>query len=114
MTEIRKEALSLVGASLPFWHYRAGEDAIIEFDSCGCACPVPMLNAIVGLERIAASGEKLIMINGFEPQGLYDRIRGFFTWQVEPLAAGRVKVVFTALEGAAERFDFSNRACQGG
>lgn len=114
MTEISKGALILAGASLPFWHYRSGDDAVIEFDSCGCSCPVPMLNAMAGLERIAASGEKLIMINSFEPQGLYDRIQDYFTWRAEPLADDRVMVIFTPIAEMASRFDFSQRDCKGG
>ncbi len=104
----------MVGASLPFWLYRAGNNAMIEFDSSGCACPVPMVNAMVGLERIAASGETLVMINGFEPEGLYDRIQDFFTWQVEPLSGDRVRIIFTVIDGMTEGFDFSQRHCNGG
>ncbi len=114
MTEISKEALFLAGASLAFWQYRSGEDAIIEFDSCGCTCPVPMQNAMAGLERIAASGETLVMINNFEPQGLYDRIRDYFTWRVEALTDDRLRVIFTPIAGMASRFDFSQRDCKGG
>ena len=113
VTEISKGEISIAGASLPFWNYRVGEDTLIEFDSCGCACPIPMQNAMAGLERIATRHEKLIMINGFEPQGLYERIRDHFTWQVEHLSAERVMVVFTPIAGSADRLDFSQRHCKG-
>ena len=114
MTEISKGTLFLVGSSLPYRNYRSGGVEIIEFDSCGCACPIPMQNAMAGLQRIATSGETLVMINGFEPQGLYDRIQDYFTWLVEPLSDDRVKVIFTPIAGMAQRFDFSQRDCQGG
>lgn len=114
MTEISKSEISIAGASLTFWRYRDGEDVIIEFDSCGCACPIPMQNAMAGLERIASSGERLIMINGFEPRGLYERIGDHFSWQVEQLSDGRVRVLFTPIAGRAGCLDFRQRHCKGG
>jgi len=108
-----KLPLTLADATLPFWSYRSGGRQVIEFDSTGCACPVPMVNAMVGLERIASSGETLVMINGFEPAGLYDRVRDSFRWTVESLDAQRVMVIFSAIDGAVA-VDFSNRHCHGG
>lgn len=108
-----KTPLELPGASLPFWQYRTGGRTLIEFDSTGCRCPIPLANAMAGLERIAASGETLVMINGFEPKGLYERVRSHFRWQVEPLDDGRVRVRFTAVEGRAQALDFGDRHCHG-
>ncbi|RRJ83022.1 DUF2249 domain-containing protein [Aestuariirhabdus litorea] len=110
---MNKQPLSLEGATLPFWRYCSGEQQVIEFDSTGCECPLPMMNAMAGLERIARTGETLVMINGFEPQGLYERVRGCFAWRVEALDERRVMVVFTACDGC-ESHDFSDRYCKGG
>ncbi|WP_426415177.1 hypothetical protein [Aestuariirhabdus sp. LZHN29] len=106
-------SLTLAGATLPFVRYIRDGLPYIEFDSCGCRCPVPMHNAMLGLERIASSGERLVMVNGFEPAGLFERVRGGFVWQVEPLPQGRVRIVFNATAGASQ-IDFSERGCNGG
>lgn len=108
-----KQPVSIANATLPFWRYREGDRLVLEFDSTGCNCPVPMRNAMAGLERISHSGEALVMINGFEPQGLYERIEGHFEWVVERLDPQRVKVTFTATAQSV-LLDFSQRDCQGG
>ncbi|WP_210394754.1 hypothetical protein [Motiliproteus sediminis] len=108
-----KRPLALDDATLPFWHYCSGHQQVIEFDSTGCDCPVPMINAMAGLQRIAQTGETLVMINGFEPLGLYDRVRGCFDWKVQPLDDKRVMVVFTPKPGC-DTVDFSDRYCKGG
>lgn len=113
VSSMNKQPLSLDDATLPFWRYRSGEQEVIEFDSTGCECPVPMMNAMAGLERIARTGETLVMINGFEPQGLYDRIRGCFDWRVQPLDEQRVMVIFNGRDGC-DQLDFSDRYCKGG
>lgn len=110
---IGKEQIRIDGGSLPFWRYATAGREVLAFDSTDCVCPVPMVNAMAGLERIARSGELLVMINGFEPQGLYERIRDHFTWRVETLSDQRVMVVFEAIEGQAQRLDFGNRHCKG-
>jgi len=107
-----KRPIDVPAATLPFCTYRSGGRQVIEFDSTGCACPVPMRNAMAGLERIAATGETLVMLNGFEPQGLYERVRGAFEWSVEVLDPQRVMVIFTATERSAA-VDFSQRHCNG-
>ncbi len=108
-----KQPLELADASLPFIQYQQAGKKIIEFDSRGCHCPVPMRNAMAGLERIAASGETLVMLNGFEPQGLYERISGFFDWRVVELDSDQYRIVFNAIEGKSVRLDFSQRDCKG-
>ena len=108
-----KQPLIIEGSTLPFWRYSSAEREVIEFDSTDSACPIPMMNAMAGLARIATSGELLVMINGFEPEGLYERIRDHFTWKVEPLSDKQIMVVFEAIEGKAEQLDFSRRHCSG-
>lgn len=108
-----RQPVAIANATLPFWRYRVDGRPVLEFDSTGCNCPVPMRNAMAGLERISHSGEALVMINGFEPQGLYERIEGRFDWVVERLDPQRVKVTFTATSLSA-RVDFNQRDCHGG
>lgn len=108
-----KKPIPIEGATLPFCRYQQGGVTVIEFDSTGCECPVPMINALAGLQRIASSGEVLHMINGFEPQGLYARIEGHFTWTVQPESENQVRVCFTPVPGRAGELDFGNNRCRG-
>lgn len=107
-----KQSIDVPSTSLPFYSYQSGGRAVIEFEATGSQCPVPMVNAMAGLERIAATGETLVMINGFEPQGLYEKIKGHFDWQVERLDSERVMVLFTVTESSAQ-IDFTQRDCSG-
>ena len=109
-----KQSIAIEGATLPFFRHQDGESTIIEFDSTGCGCPIPMVNAMAGLKRIAASGETLHMINGFEPEGLYARIDGYFTWAVMPESEKQVRICFTPVPGRAGTLDFSHNGCRGG
>lgn len=109
-----KQSVDIEGATLPFFRHQDGEHAVIEFDSTGCSCPIPMVNAMAGLSRIAASGETLHMINGFEPEGLYARIEGFFTWTAIPESEKQVRICFMPIAGRASTLDFSNNRCRGG
>lgn len=86
---------------------------VIEFDSTGCGCPIPMVNAMAGLKRTASSGEILHMINGFEPVGLFARIEGYFTWTVRQESEKQVRICFTPLPGRSGNLDFDNNRCKG-
>lgn len=111
---MNKQPIQIEGASLPFYRFQEGGDTVIEFDSTGYGCPIPMVNAMAGLKHAATSGEILHMINGFEPQGLYARIEGHFTWTVNVESDKQVRVCFTPVAGCAGELDFSNNRCKGG
>lgn len=111
---MNKQPIEIEGASLPFYRFQEGSDTIIEFDSTGCGCPIPMVNAMAGLQRTAASGEVLHMVNGFEPVGLYARIEGHFTWTVKAESDKQVRISFTPVPGRAGELDFGNNRCNGG
>jgi hypothetical protein len=111
---MHKQLIQIEGASLPFYRFQEGSDTIIEFDSTGCGCPIPMVNAMAGLQRAAASGEILHMINGFEPVGLYARIEGYFNWSVRLESGKQVRICFTPVLGRAGELDFGNNQCHGG
>lgn len=111
---MNKQPIQVDGATLPFYSFQQDGRAVIEFDSTGCGCPIPMVNAMAGLKHAATSGEILHMINGFEPQGLYARIEGHFTWTVNVESGKQVRVCFTPVAGCAGELDFSNTRCKGG
>lgn len=111
---MNKQPIQIEGATLPFYSYEQDGRTVIEFDSTGCGCPIPMVNAMAGLKHTATSGEILHMINGFEPQGLYARIEGYFSWSVQPESGKQVRICFTPVPGRAGELDFGNNQCHGG
>lgn len=110
---MNKQPIQIDGATLPFYSFQQDGRAVIEFDSTGHGCPIPMVNAMAGLQRTAASGEILHMVNGFEPVGLYARIEGHFTWTVSPESDKQVRICFTPVPGRAGELDCSNNRCRG-
>lgn len=108
-----KQPIAIEGATLPFNSYQQDGRTVIEFDSTGCSCPIPMVNAMAGLRHVAAHGGTLSMLNGIEPQGLYERIEGHFTWVVRPEGEKQVRICFTPVAGRAGELDFGNNRCRG-
>jgi hypothetical protein len=90
-----KNPLEIPGASLPFVSYEEDGVEYIEFDSSESHPPEPMVNFMKGFELIKGTEKKLVMINAQEPAPLYPRIATDLTWDVEVLASGDVKVVFS-------------------
>jgi len=86
--------LEVPGASLPFVTYEDDGVTYIEFDSSASHPPEPMVNAMKGFELIAGSDRRLVMINAHEPTALYPRVASDFSWDVEVLESGDVKIVF--------------------
>ena len=89
-----KVLLEVPGASLPFVTYEDDGVTYIEFDSSASQSPEPMVNVMKGFELIAGTDKRLVMINAHEPTGLYPRVASDFSWDVEVLESGDVKIVF--------------------
>ncbi len=89
-----KVLLEVPGASLPFYSYIIDGVEYIEFDSSESMPPEPMMNALKGFELISGTDKRLVMINAHEPMPLYHRIADMFSWDVDVLENGNVKVVF--------------------
>ena len=90
-----KVLLEVPGASLPFYTYEEEGITYLEFDSSQSSPPEPMVNVMKGFELIVGTDKRLVMINAQEPAPLYARIADSVTWDVEVLASGDVKIVFT-------------------
>lgn len=105
--------LKLPGSTLPFVEYQHSGVRYLEFDSTGTDCPVPMINAMAGLSEIVDTEDRLVMLNGFEPLGLYDKLEGCFSWQVVNLPSGEKRIEFRAIPGESGKIDFSDRYCRG-
>lgn len=63
MSEIIKEPIEVMGATVPFFTYQYGETQVFEFDTSKCGSPDPMVNAMSGFNLIDSKGKRLDMIN---------------------------------------------------
>ena len=110
---MEKKEIIIEGGSLPFFEYKQDGLTYFEFDASESGCPEPMVNAMAGLQLLDNPKKRLIMINGHEPNGLYPRIEGKFTWEAETLENGLSKITFTHIEGESLKTDFSQISCSG-
>ncbi len=92
--EIPKERIDLPGATLPFFKYEENDLTYFEFNASKSDLPIPMVNAMRGLELIKEPEDRLLMINMQEPVGLYPRIANEFEWDVTVLENGDMQIVF--------------------
>jgi len=90
-----KNVIEVPGASLEFVSYMVDGIEYIEFDSSASNPPEPMVNVMKGFELISGTQKRLVMINAQEPMPLYPRIATDFSWEVEVLDNGNVKIVFS-------------------
>ena len=81
------------------------------FDSSLTAPPEPMVNALAGLKLLDGS-KKLVMINHKIPMGLFPKIDEYFDYEIEELADGNVKVIFSKKSNCLTQLDFDTN-CQG-
>lgn len=84
---------------------------IYQFDTSMTGPPEPMVNAMVGLKLIDSSDKKLIMINHKAPGGLFAKVDENYTYIVQDLEDGNVKVVFSLIDGVEQKTDFSDNSC---
>ncbi len=113
MSDITKEALEVMGATVPFFTYTIEETQYFEFDTSKCGPPDPMVNAMAGLKLIDCSDKKLVMINHKYPGGLIGKIGENYSHTKEELADGNVKLVFSYIAGESEKADLSKNSCDG-
>ncbi len=113
MSELNKEAIEVMGATVPFFTYTLGEDQYFEFDSSKCGPPDPMVNAMAGLKYIDGPNKKLVMINHKSPGGLLNKIGENYNIETEKLEDGRVKLIFSHKTGKSEKADLSQNSCEG-
>jgi len=113
MSDIQKEQLEVMGATVPFFTYTMGETQYFEFDTSKCGPPDPMVNAMAGLKLVDAPNKKLVMINHKKPMGLLEKISANFDITDEKLEDGRVKLVFSYKAGDSEQADLTQTSCAG-
>ncbi len=113
MSDITKESLEVMGATVPFFTYTIGETQYFEFDTSKCGPPDPMVNAMAGLKLIDSSDKKLVMINHKYPGGLIGKIGKNYSHTKEELPDGRVKLVFSYITEESEKADLTQNSCDG-
>ena len=113
MSDITKEALEVMGSTVPFVTYTIEETQYFEFDTSKCGPPEPMVNAMAGLKLIDSSDKKLVMINHKYPGGLIGKIGENYSHTKEETADGNVKLVFSYIAGESEKADLSKNSCGG-
>ncbi len=113
MSEITKEAIEIMGATVPFFTYTEGEDQVFEFDTSKCGPPDPMVNAMAGLKHIDGPNKKLVMINHKSPGGLIAKIGENYNVDEQKLDDGRVKLIFSYKDEESKKADLNATHCDG-
>ncbi len=110
---MNKEQIEVTGATEPFFTYEIDGIKYYEFDSSLCTPPGPMVNAMSGLKLIDTPNKKLVMINMKKPMGLLPKIENDFSWEVEDLPDGKVKLIFSLKHTGETSTDFESTSCKG-
>lgn len=107
------QEIQLEGATVAFLKYEQNGITFLEFDSSLCGHPEPMINAMTGLQALEED-QKLVMINSKAPMGLFPKIENDFTFEVEELENGKVKVIFSKRADGEAKTNFADTGCGGG
>jgi hypothetical protein len=113
MSDLKKEPMDVVGATVPFFTYIDGEAQVYEFDTSKCGPPDPMVNAMAGLKLLTSADKKLIMINHKSPGGLFSKIGDNYNIEQEDIEGGLVKVTFSYKEGESDKANLNDANCSG-
>ena len=111
MSELVKNELDVMGATVPFYTYTVEDTQYFEFDTSKCGPPDPMVNAMAGLKLIDASSKKLVMINHKFPGGLIGKIGENYSHEKEEMSDGNVKIIFSYIAGESEKADLTKNTC---
>ena len=101
------------GATVDFFELVENGLSTYYFDTSKCGPPDPMVNAVIGLQLIKGTDNKLVMINHKSPSGLFNKLDADIAYEVEELGNGLVKVVFTNVNNAGVDSDLTQASCHG-
>jgi hypothetical protein len=110
---MEKTEIEVTGATVTFHTYKDGNLEYFEFDSSVCEPPGPMVNAMSGLKLIDSADKRLVMINHKKPMGLLPKIEEDFTYEVQDLEDGKVKLIFALKSDEASNTNFADDKCGG-
>ena len=103
--------IEVTGATVDFFEVAQDGQSTYYFDSSKCGPPDPMVNAMSGLKLIKGTNNKLVMINGKSPGGLFAKLEDDISHEAESLEGGLVKVTFTSNAGSTANTDFDQDTC---
>ena len=106
------QKITAMGATVDFFKTIEDGQSTYYFDTSKCGPPAPMVNAMSGLQLLDEDS-KLVMINHKKPGGLFPKIEADFNYEVEDLADGNVKVVFTKKSDAVGNTNYNDNKCSG-
>jgi len=102
------------GTTVDFFEFKDEKFQVFTFNTETCQPPEPMVNAMLGLQLLNNSNQRLEMINHKSPVGLFPKIENDFNYDVTVLdETGKVKVVFTKKETSDGTTDFKQNNCDG-
>lgn len=101
------------GATVDFFKLVENGLSTYYFDTSKCEPPDPMVNAVIGLQLIKGTDNKLVMINHKTPGGLLNKLDADISYKIEELGNGLVKVVFTYVNNAGVDSDLTQTSCHG-
>lgn len=106
------QKIEVTGATVDFYKYIQDGLTTYQFDTSRCGPPEPMVNGMAGLQLLDENSQ-LVMINHKPPAGLFPKIENDFSYSVEEIDGGKVKVVFRKKNDAQGSTDFSQTSCSG-
>ncbi len=110
---MNKQQIEVTGATEPFFTYEVDGITYFEFDSSLCTPPGPMVNAMSGLKLIDTPDKKLVMTNMKKPMGLFPKVEKDYSWEIEELEDGKVKIIFSLKNEGELSTDFKSTSCKG-
>lgn len=107
------QPIKVEGSTVPFYVFEDKGITYYQFDTSLSGPPEPMVNAMAGLRLLTDASKKLVMINHKKPMGLFDKIGKSFSYIIENLPDGNVKIVFSYNPEASEKADLTQTSCKG-
>lgn len=105
--------IQLDDASVDFYEYIQDGLKCYYFDSSECGPPDPMVNAMLGLQLLENTTDRLVMVNHKAPGGLFPKIQNDFSYEIFNLEDGRAQVVFALKNEKSINTDFTSNSCAG-
>lgn len=87
------QEVSVIGATVPFFKETVDGIDIYYFDTSATEPPIPMINAMAGL-NLVTNTSKLVMINHKMPAKLLENLEDTYKITKEILTNGNAKVTF--------------------
>lgn len=114
MSLLPKDAqkIEVVGSTVDFFTYENEGIIYYYFDSSMTAVPEPMVNAMAGLRLLDCKNKKLKMLNHTVPAGLFPKIEGHFTFEIEELENNYL-ITFSFIEEKSAQADLTQTHCDG-